>query len=168
MDTFNNIVAGFILIGGNLVLLAIVVWVITKLAKSHQRRQQRKADARLPGNSPTKRGARRQDIQRQETDHKAAESLARIDNVMGNNRLLTSPALGDKQAVAHIVNGDRQLREKFNVELNAALELARAYRSGNDKVNADDLFVAANRVEGAWNNLYHQDWNYTDKRYSEF
>lgn len=168
MDTFNNIVAGAILIGGNLVLLAIAVWVISKFAKSHQRRQQRKANARLPGNSPTKRGAHKQDIQRKESDHKATESLSRIDNVVGNNQLLTSPALGDKQAVAHIVNGDRQLREKFNVELNAALELARAYRSGNDKVNADDLFVAANRVEGAWNNLYHQDWNYTDKRYSEF
>lgn len=168
MDTFNNIIAGFVLIGGNLVLLAVVVWVISKFVKSHQRRQQRKANARLPGNSPTKRGTRKQEIQRQEADHKAAESLARIDNVMGNNRLLMSQAFGDKQAVAHIVNGDRQLHEKFNAELNAAHELARAYRSGNDKVDADDLFVAANRAEGAWNNLYHQDWNYTDNRYSEF
>lgn len=168
MDTFNNIVAGFILIGGNLVLLAIVVWVISKFAKSHQRRQQRKDNARLPGNSPTKRGARKQDIQRREADHKAAESLARIDKVIGNNRLLISQAFADKQAVAHIVNGDRELHEKFNIELNAAHRLARAYRSGNDKVDADDLFVAANRAEGAWNNLYHQDWNYTDDRYSEF
>lgn len=168
MDTFNNIVAGFILIGGNLVLLAVVVWVISKFVNSHKRRQQRKANARLPGNSPTKRGARKQEIQRQEAEHKAAASLARIDRVVDNNRLLMSQAFGDKQAVAHILNGDRQLHEKFNAELNAAHELARAYRSGNDKVDADDLFVAANRAEGAWNNLYHQDWNYTDKRYSEF
>lgn len=168
MDTFVNIIAGTILIGGNLVVLAIVVWVISKIVNSHQRRQQRKVDARLPGNSPTKRGTRKQNIQRREAEHKAAKSLTRIDNVMGNNRLLTSQSPGDRQAVAHIVNGDRQLYEMFNDELNAAHELARAYRSGSDKVDADDLFVAANRVEGAWNNLYHQDWNYTANRYSEF
>lgn len=161
MDTIGAVIGVAIVIVGNLALYGTIFYFINKAwKKSKNRRAQNNTDAH--GNIHKGKVSRKQ----REDGHLVDDSLRRITAVNKRVGLLHSTDPVDKQAVAHIVHGSVALSQKFDMDMQNVYSTVDAYRNGN--ADANDVHLAANLAEGTWNNLYHQDNNYTENRYSEF